>query len=69
MGLPETGAFDGQCRLQYLQQQVRSTGGLPGAGKSGCTCQAGDKPRHAGVACCGPHAKQLFSGTAGENWF
>ena len=22
-GLPETGAFDGQCRLQYLQQQVR----------------------------------------------
>lgn len=24
VGLPETGAFDGQCRLQYLQQQVRS---------------------------------------------
>lgn len=28
VGLPETGAFDGQCRLQYLQQQVR----LPLAG-------------------------------------
>ena len=26
MGLPETGAVDAQCRLQYLQQQVRSTG-------------------------------------------
>ena len=23
MGLSETGAFDGQCRLQYLQHQVR----------------------------------------------
>eukprot|EP00891_Asterochloris_glomerata_P007577 jgi/Astpho2/7577/Aster-02483 len=28
VGLPETGAFDGQCRLQYLQQQVVAGIGL-----------------------------------------